>query len=217
MVKDKNKNYLIYLLLSTAILISSNIISVKEINIWGIILPASVTVFPLVYLILTAVTKIHGKEKASELILLSIFGNLIVSFIVAVALDIPSASSTNINIALNTILDANIVTTILSVLTYFIAGISNIQLIDKLNSKVNLISLIIIASATAIIVDVVIFNTLQAILNQSFNTFVNSIFNKGIVQLIYTIILSPLFYYFIKENNSENSLEKNKEIKKANK
>lgn len=210
MNKELSKNYIIYLLISVTVLISSNIIAVKQISIFGLVTSVSVIILPLLYLIITAVTKLYGKENARDLILFSIFANLIVSFIVAIAIDIPSYSGSNINIAFNTILDTNVVTTILSVVTYFIAGIANIEVVEKIKEKFNLISLIIIASGIAVIVDVVIFNTLNVITTQSFNGFARTIFNHGVIELLYIIILSPLFYYFIKEN-------KKPENKKANK
>lgn len=86
-VKDKTKvnkdtkHYSIWFMLVLSIfitsLITSNIISVKLIHIFGIILPAGIIIFPVSYIIGDILTEVYGYSRSRKVIWLGFLCNLI--------------------------------------------------------------------------------------------------------------------------------------------
>ncbi|HPP06317.1 MAG TPA: queuosine precursor transporter, partial [Syntrophorhabdaceae bacterium] len=80
----KNKNatqysiwFVIILSIFITCLITSNIISVKLIHIFGIILPAGVIIFPVSYIIGDILTEVYGYSRSRKVIWLGFICNLI--------------------------------------------------------------------------------------------------------------------------------------------
>ena len=58
-------------------LIVSNIIAVKLISVWTLVLPAAVILFPIAYIIGDILTEVYGYEKARQVIWTGFFCNLV--------------------------------------------------------------------------------------------------------------------------------------------
>lgn len=84
-----------WFLLITAIfitcLITANLIAVKLVNIWGLILPAAVIIFPLSYIFGDVLTEVYGYRRARLVIWLGFFCNLIFVFAIWIAQILPAA------------------------------------------------------------------------------------------------------------------------------
>lgn len=78
--------------ISIACLIVSNIIAVKIVNLFGLILPAAVLIFPLSYVLGDVLTEVYGYAKARLVIWLGFFANLLVVIFIKVAEILPPAS-----------------------------------------------------------------------------------------------------------------------------
>lgn len=80
-VKSKQKRYSIWFIVVIAIfitsLITSNIISVKLIMLFGIVLPAGVIIFPISYVVGDILTEVYGYSHARRVIWLGFLCNLI--------------------------------------------------------------------------------------------------------------------------------------------
>ena len=78
--------------LFVAFLIASNIIAVKLITVFGLVLPAAVVIFPITYLFGDVLTEVYGYRKTRVVIWLGFAANLIVVLAIMLAGVIPPAS-----------------------------------------------------------------------------------------------------------------------------
>jgi len=76
---DKRYSFRFLIIVSIFItcLITANIIAVKVVNIFGLILPAAVFIFPLSYIIGDVLTEVYGYKNARKVIWLGFFCNLL--------------------------------------------------------------------------------------------------------------------------------------------
>lgn len=78
--------------LFVACLIASNIVAVKLIQPWGLVLPAAIVVFPLSYILGDVLTEVYGYGGARRVIWLGFLANLLVVAAIALAQALPPAS-----------------------------------------------------------------------------------------------------------------------------
>jgi len=75
-----------------ACLIASNIIAVKLVNIFGLVLPAAILIFPISYIFGDVLTEVYGYRQARWVIWLGFFCNLIVVVAIWLGQILPAAS-----------------------------------------------------------------------------------------------------------------------------
>lgn len=73
-------------------LITSNIVAVKLVNIFGLVLPAAILVFPMSYIFGDVLTEVYGYRQARRVIWLGFFCNLIAVVAIRVGQILPAAS-----------------------------------------------------------------------------------------------------------------------------
>jgi uncharacterized integral membrane protein (TIGR00697 family) len=73
-------------------LISSNIIAVKLVNIFGFVLPAAIILFPISYILGDVLTEVYGYHQARRVIWLGFFCNLVAVIAIWVGQILPAAS-----------------------------------------------------------------------------------------------------------------------------
>jgi queuosine precursor transporter len=73
-------------------LITSNIIAVKLVNIFGLILPAAILIFPISYIFGDVLTEVYGYRQARQVIWLGFFCNLIAVVAIWLGQILPAAS-----------------------------------------------------------------------------------------------------------------------------
>jgi len=73
-------------------LIASNIVAVKLISVWGLVLPAAIVVFPLSYIIGDVLTEVYGYASARKVIWLGFTCNLFVVLVFWIGRLLPAAS-----------------------------------------------------------------------------------------------------------------------------
>ncbi len=76
-------------------LITANIIAVKLVNIFGLILPAAVIIFPVAYIFGDVLTEVYGYAQARRVIWLGFFCNLLAVIAIAIGQVLPPASFWN--------------------------------------------------------------------------------------------------------------------------
>jgi len=76
-MNTRTKTLLTLAILFSVSLVVSNIIAGKLITLGGVILPAAVFLFPIVYIIGDVIPEVFGLETARKIILLGFFGNLL--------------------------------------------------------------------------------------------------------------------------------------------
>jgi uncharacterized integral membrane protein (TIGR00697 family) len=73
-------------------LITSNIIAVKLVNIFGLVLPAAIIIFPISYIFGDVLTEVYGYHQARRVIWLGFFCNLITVVAIWLGQILPAAS-----------------------------------------------------------------------------------------------------------------------------
>ena len=73
-------------------LITSNIIAVKLVNIFGLVLPAAILIFPISYIFGDVLTEVYGYRQARQVIWLGFFCNLIAVVAIWLGQILPAAS-----------------------------------------------------------------------------------------------------------------------------
>jgi len=73
-------------------LITSNIIAVKLVNIFGLVLPAAIIIFPISYIFGDVLTEVYGYHQARRVIWLGFFCNLIAVAAIWLGQILPAAS-----------------------------------------------------------------------------------------------------------------------------
>jgi hypothetical protein len=73
-------------------LITSNIIAVKLVNIFGLVLPAGIIIFPISYIFGDVLTEVYGYHQARRVIWLGFFCNLIAVVAIWLGQILPAAS-----------------------------------------------------------------------------------------------------------------------------
>ena len=73
-------------------LIISNIVAVKLVQIFGLILPAAVVLFPVAYIFGDILTEVYGYARARQVIWTGFFCNLLAVVAIAVTIGLPAAS-----------------------------------------------------------------------------------------------------------------------------
>ena len=84
--------YLLVTVLFVACLIASNIIAVKLIEPWGLVMDAGTIVFPVSYILGDVLTEVYGFRAARRVIWLGFLANLFVVSAITAAQFLPSAS-----------------------------------------------------------------------------------------------------------------------------
>jgi hypothetical protein len=86
-----SKWFIVIVALFVTCLITANIIAVKLVNVFGLIVPAAVIVFPISYILGDVLTEVYGYERARQVIWLGFICNLIAVLAIWVAGSLPSA------------------------------------------------------------------------------------------------------------------------------
>jgi len=73
-------------------LIAANITSVKLIDVWGLVLPAGIVIFPVSYIVGDVLTEVYGYARARRVIWLGFFCNLLTVGVIWLGEVIPPAS-----------------------------------------------------------------------------------------------------------------------------
>jgi uncharacterized integral membrane protein (TIGR00697 family) len=92
---NTSTRYSLWFVITVAIfvtsLITANIISVKIISIFGLILPAGILIFPISYIAGDVLTEVYGYGQARKVIWLGFFCNFVVVFIIWISKILPPA------------------------------------------------------------------------------------------------------------------------------
>jgi uncharacterized integral membrane protein (TIGR00697 family) len=90
--KGYSHYFVILVALFVSCLITANITAVKLIQVFGLVLPAAVILFPLTYIIGDVLTEVYGYDRARRVIWLGFFCNFIVVLFVWIGQVLPPAS-----------------------------------------------------------------------------------------------------------------------------
>ena len=135
------KSYSQWFVLVTAIfitcLITANITAVKLINIFGLILPAAVIIFPISYIFGDVLTEVYGYQRARQVIWLGFFCNLIAVIAIWLGQLLPAASFWDGQDAYVRILGSTPRLLVASFLAYLVGEFANSYVLAKMKIATN--------------------------------------------------------------------------------
>jgi uncharacterized integral membrane protein (TIGR00697 family) len=113
-------------------LITSNIIAVKLVNIFGLIMPAGILIFPISYIFGDVLTEVYGYHQARRVIWLGFFCNLIAVVAIWLGQILPAASFWNGQAAYERILGYTPRLLVASFLAYLVGEFANSFVLAKM-------------------------------------------------------------------------------------
>lgn len=113
-------------------LITANITAVKLIEVFGLVLPAAVIIFPISYICGDVLTEVYGYRQARRVIWLGFFCNLIAVAAIWVAAVLPPASFWDSQAAYDRILGYTPRLLVASFLAYLVGEFANAFILAKL-------------------------------------------------------------------------------------
>lgn len=118
-------------------LIVSNIIAVKGINLFGLMAPAGVIVFPVSYIISDILTEVYGYAVARRTIWIGFFCNLLAVLLFTAAIALPSAPYFTDQSALVSILGATPRILLASFIAYLAGEFTNAFIMAKMKIRMH--------------------------------------------------------------------------------
>ena len=115
-------------------LITANIIAVKLISVFGLVLPAAVIIFPLSYIVGDVLTEVYGYAQARRVIWLGFFCNLIAVVAIWLGLVLPAADFWDGQVAYERILGYTPRLLVASFLAYLVGEFSNAYVLSKMKA-----------------------------------------------------------------------------------
>jgi uncharacterized integral membrane protein (TIGR00697 family) len=113
-------------------LITSNIIAVKLVNIFGLVFPAAIFIFPISYILGDVLTEVYGYRQARQVIWLGFFCNLIAVVAIGVGQILPVASFWDGQVAYERILGYTPRLLVASFLAYLVGEFTNSFVLAKM-------------------------------------------------------------------------------------
>jgi len=178
-------------------LITSNIISVKLIHIFGIILPAGVIIFPISYIIGDILTEVYGYSLSRKVIWIGFFCNLITIIFVWLAGIITPAQFWNGQDAYEKILGFTPRLLVASFIAYLAGEFSNAFVLAKMKILTKgrwLWSRTIGSTLVGQGIDSLLFITIAFMGTVPFINLLTIIISQWLFKTLYEIIVTPFTY-----------------------
>lgn len=135
-VSNRSQEYSRWFIIITAIfitcLITANITAVKLVNVFGLVVPAAVIIFPISYIIGDILTEVYGYHHTRRVIWLGFFCNLLTVLAIWVGQMIPPAGFWDAQVAYERILGYTPRLLIASFLAYLAGEFSNSFVLAKM-------------------------------------------------------------------------------------
>ncbi|MBI4671811.1 MAG: queuosine precursor transporter [Chloroflexi bacterium] len=181
-------------------LITANIIAVKLVDVFGLILPAAVIIFPISYIVGDVLTEVYGYAAARRVIWLGFFCNLLAVVAIWVAGLLPAASFWQGQSAYETILGFTPRLLIASFLAYLVGEFANSLVLAKMKIATNGRWLWTRTIASTIIgqgLDSLVFITIAFAGIIPLDGMVNAVIGQWGFKVVYEVIATPLTYMVV--------------------
>ncbi|MBL7178382.1 MAG: queuosine precursor transporter [Desulfobacteraceae bacterium] len=189
--------FIVLVVLFITCLITANIIAVKLISIFGLVLPAAIIIFPISYILGDVLTEVYGYRQARRVIWLGFFCNLIVVVGIWLGQLLPAASFWDGQAAYERILGYTPRILAASFLAYLVGEFSNSFVLAKMKIATNgrwLWTRTIGSTLVGQGLDSLVFITLAFVGTIPLSALVATIITQWIAKSIYEAAVTPLTY-----------------------
>ena len=133
--ENYSKIFIILGSLNITCLLISNIITIKTINIFGLIFTAGDILFPITYILNDVFTEVYGFKKARFIIWISFFCNLLMVIIFGITIALPVDETFEMQSALVNILGSTPRILFASFISFLIGNFANSIVLSKMKVK----------------------------------------------------------------------------------
>lgn len=181
-------------------LIVANIIAVKLVSIFGLVVPAAVVIFPISYIFGDVLTEVYGYKQARRVIWLGFFCNLLAVVAIWIGQILPAASFWNGQEAYVTILGFAPRLLIASFLAYLMGEFANSFILAKLKVATSGRFLWIRTISSTLIgegLDSAVFMTIAFVGTIPSDGLLNAVITQWLFKTGYETLATPLTYLVI--------------------
>jgi uncharacterized integral membrane protein (TIGR00697 family) len=198
---DYSHYFIVVVALFITCLITANIIAVKLITVFGLVLPAAVIVFPISYILGDVLTEVYGYRQARSVIWLGFACNLILVMAVWLGGILPAASFWDGQAAYERILGYAPRILVASFLAYLVGEFSNSFVLAKLKIATkgrHLWTRTIGSTLVGQGLDSMVFITVAFAGIIPFSGLLSAIITQWLVKTAYEAAVTPLTYKVVK-------------------
>ncbi|GKV66436.1 MULTISPECIES: queuosine precursor transporter [unclassified Sporosarcina] len=183
------------------LLILSNILAVKLVSLGSwIVLPAAAVVYVCTYPILDVLTETYGKEAARQTVFTGLFVQLLSTFFIWLAINLPAAPFYEEQQAFETIFSAGFRVTLASLAAYVVSQNLDVTIFHKLKEKHGEKKLWIRNNASTMasqLVDTVIFIVIAFYGTMPFTALLGLIAAQYVFKFAVAVIDTPVVYMLV--------------------
>lgn len=195
-----SKIFVILCALNITCLLISNIITIKTINILGLIFTAGDILFPITYILNDLFTEVYGFNKSKFIIWISFFCNLLMVIIFSITIALPAGESFEVQDELINILGSTPRILIASFIAFLVGNFANSIVMSKMKVKTEGKYLALRTIGSTLVgegLDTLIFIPIVFINSLDLQTMIFLIINTFILKVFLEIILTPITYKII--------------------
>ncbi|SFE90199.1 queuosine precursor transporter [Peptostreptococcus sp. D1] len=195
-MNKNNRNLIIINCVFICSLLIANIVAGKVVNLFGFIVPAAVTTYPITFLCTDVISEIWGKKEANLTVKIGIFIQLFSLILIAIAIALPSADfSIDYANNLKLVLGQNIRMVIASLIAYIVAQTNDVFIFHKLKElnkgkhkwiRNNVSTMTSQLIDTAIFITIAFYGTVPNVLIM--------VISQYVVKVILALLDTPFFY-----------------------
>lgn len=199
-IDERNKYsfwFLIIAIIYLTCLLTSNIISVKVITLFGLIMPAGTIIFPVSYIVGDVLTEVYGYSRTRPVIWLGFGANLLMTIIIGIAIALPSAPFWDGQEAYTKILGFTPRLLVASLFAYLLGEFTNSYVLAKMKIATKgkwLWTRTIGSTLVGEFLDSLIFVTIAFFGIFPPQVIVSMIFTQWLIKSGYEILATPLTY-----------------------
>lgn len=204
-----SKIFVILFGINITFLLISNIITVKTINVFGLIFTAADMLFPITYILNDIFTEVYGFKKAKLVIWLSFFCNLVMVTIFGVSIWLPADESFTLQNDFVNILGSTPRILIASFISFLVGNFTNAMVLSKIKIKTKGKYLALRTIVSTLIgegLDTILFVPIVFIGVLNVQEIFSLILNIYVLKVLVEVVLTPITYKVVK------LIKKNEEI-----
>lgn len=220
MKKENYSNiFIILCAINITCLLISNIITVKTINIFGLIFTAGDILFPITYILNDVFTEVYGFNKSKLVIWLSFICNLLMVIVFKIVIWLPVDETFEIQNELVNVLDSTPRILVASFISFLVGNFANSIVMSKMKVKTKGKYLALRTISSTLIgegLDTIIFIPIVFIGSLDLKTILFLIINTYVLKVLLEIILTPITYKvigFIKKKENIDTFYNEQEYK----
>ena len=199
--EEYSKIFIILCAINITCLLISNIITIKIINILGLIFTAGDILFPITYILNDVFTEVYGFNKSKLIIWTSFFCNLFMIIIFKITILLPSSDSFEMQEELENILGSTPRILIASFIAFLVGNFANSIVMSKMKVKTEGKYLALRTIGSTLVgegLDTLIFIPIVFINSLDIQTIIFLIIDTYILKVSLEIVLTPITYKIIK-------------------